>query len=126
MQKNNEMIQHHENMSEHNKNLTVAVPLVDIYENDEAILLHADMPGSAKDRITVNIDQGKLTLTGVRELAREGAVQWDEIGEVEYQRTFSVPQTIDAAHVEAEYQEGVLKLVLPKSASVKPRSIEIH
>lgn len=126
MQERNEIMKSQENMKENSKNLSVAVPLVDIYENDEAILLHADMPGVSKEQIAVNIDNGKLTLSGIRELSQDGAVQWDEIGEVEYQRTFSVPQSIDVAHVEAEYQEGVLKLVLPKSAAAKPRLVEIH
>lgn len=126
MQERNEIMNNQENMKENSKNLSVAVPLVDIYENDEAILLHADMPGVSKEQIAVNIDNGKLTLSGIRELSQDGAVQWDEIGEVEYQRTFSVPQSIDVAHVEAEYQEGVLKLVLPKSAAAKPRLVEIH
>lgn len=126
MQERNEIMKNQENMKENSKNLSVAVPLVDIYENDEAILLHADMPGVSKEQIAVNIDNGKLTLSGIRELSQDGAVQWDEIGEVEYQRTFSVPQSIDVAHVEAEYQEGVLKLVLPKSAAAKPRLVEIH
>jgi len=126
MQERNEIIKSQEDMKENTRNLGVAVPLVDIYENEEAILLHADMPGVAKDQIAVNIDQGKLTLSGVRELHPDGAVQWDEIGEVEYQRTFSVPQTIDLNKVEAEFKDGVLKLVLPKSASEKPRCVEIH
>ncbi len=126
MQERNEIVKSQENIEQKTNNRAVAIPLVDIYENEEAILLHADMPGVAKDRVSVNIDQGKLTLTGVRELRRDGAVQWDEIGEVEYQRTFSIPHTIDAGNVEAEFKEGVLKLILPKSASAKPRSVEIH
>lgn len=126
MQERNELVKSTENLKENSKKFGTAVPLVDIYENEEAILLHADMPGVAKDKIEVNIDQGKLTLTGVRELQQDGAVQWDEIGEVEYQRTFSVPQTIDTGKVEAEFKDGVLRLVLPKSVSAKPRLVTIH
>ncbi len=100
-------------------------PLVDIYENDDEILLHAEMPGVKKDDITVNIDNGNLTLTGVRTLTMEGAGEWEEFGNVEYQRAFSVPQTIDVNKVKAELKDGILALHLPKSEAAKPRQIEI-
>ena len=48
------------------RNLRQFVPLVDIYENDDEILLHAEMPGVRKDDITVNIDNGNLSLSGVQ------------------------------------------------------------
>ncbi|MBU0482720.1 MAG: Hsp20/alpha crystallin family protein [Proteobacteria bacterium] len=100
-------------------------PAVDIYENKNEILLHADMPGVAKEDIDVNIDNGKLTLVGLRKMATTGVGQWEEFGEVQYARTFSVPQTIDVGKVKAELKEGVLRLHLPKSEAAKPRQIEI-
>jgi len=103
---------------------TVA-PLVDIYENDDEILLHADMPGVEKDKITVNVDNGTLTITGVREFETKGAASWEEFGNVEYRRNFSVPQTIDVEKVNAELKDGVLRLHLPKSEAAKPKQIEI-
>ena len=101
------------------------VPSVDIYENDNEILLHTDMPGVVKDDISVNIDNGKLFLSGLRKLKTKGAAIWEEFGEVEYRRTFSVPQTIDVAKVNAELKDGVLRLHLPKSEAAKPKQIEI-
>ena len=101
------------------------IPLVDIYENDDEILLHAEMPGVKKDNITINIDNGNLTLSGVRSLAKEGAADWEEFGDVEYQRAFSVPQTIDVDKVQAELKDGILALHLPKSEASKPRMVEI-
>ena len=107
------------------RSLRQVTPLVDIYENDDEILLHAEMPGVKKDYITVNIDNGNLTLTGVRSLAMEGAAEWEEFGNIEYQRAFSVPQTIDVNKVKAELKDGILALHLPKSEAAKPRHIEI-
>jgi HSP20 family molecular chaperone IbpA len=107
------------------RNLRQLTPLVDIYENDEEILLHAEMPGVKKDDIMVNIDNGNLTLSGVRTLTMEGAAEWEEFGNVEYQRAFSVPQTIDVNKVKAELKDGILALHLPKSEAAKPRLIEI-
>jgi HSP20 family molecular chaperone IbpA len=111
---------------ESTRNIQRVTPLVDIYENDEEILLHAEMPGVNKDAITVNIDNGTLTLTGVRSLTTEGVAEWQEFGDVEYQRAFSVPQSIDVEKVKAELKEGILALHLPKSEAAKPRLIEIQ
>ncbi|MBI9093067.1 MAG: Hsp20/alpha crystallin family protein [Desulfobacterium sp.] len=100
-------------------------PLVDIYECDNEILLHADMPGVKKEDIAIDIDNGKLHLSGVRGIKAEGAANWVEFGDVEYVRSFSVPQTIDLEKINAELKDGVLRLHLPKSEAAKPRQIEI-
>lgn len=100
-------------------------PAVDIYENDEEILLQADMPGVVKEDISVNIDNGTLSLSGVRKLPTYGATTWEEFGNLRYVRNFSVPQTIDVDRVEAELKDGILRLHLPKSEASKPRRIEI-
>ncbi|MEE4164465.1 MAG: Hsp20/alpha crystallin family protein [Desulfocapsaceae bacterium] len=107
------------------RSIRKAVPLVDIYENDDEILLHAEMPGVRKDDIMVNIDNGRLTLSGTRLLGKQGAAEWEEFGDVEYQRAFSVPQTIDIEKVKAELKDGMLALHLPKSEAAKPRMVEI-
>ena len=105
--------------------LATISPLVNIFENDEEILLHADMPGIPKDAVDINIDNGRLVLSGVRKLEKHGAANWEEFGDVEYRRVFSVPQTIDVSRVNAELKEGVLKLKMPKFEKAKPRQIEI-
>ncbi len=121
-----EVAKREESMPERSRNIPSATPLVDIYENEHEILLHADMPGVAKEDITVNVDNGKLSISGVRTLATSGAVTLTEFGDVEYRRNFSVPQTIDVAKVNAELKNGVLELHLPKSEAAKPKQIEIH
>jgi HSP20 family molecular chaperone IbpA len=115
-----------ESMPERNVEIPVIAPLVDIYENDEEILLHADMAGVAKEDIKINIDNGKLEITGMRKLQTSGATGWEEFGEVEYQRVFSVPQSIEVGKVNADLKEGVLKLHLPKAEAAKARKIEIR
>lgn len=103
-----------------------ARPMVDIYENENEILLHADMPGVSKEDVLVNIDNGTLSLSGVRRLEAHGTPDWEEFGAVEYKRTFSVPQTIEIGKVNAELKDGVLRLHLPKSEAAKPKQIEIR
>ena len=103
----------------------ITTPAVDIYENEDEILLHADMPGVVKENISVDLDNGTLSISGVRKLETKGVATYEEFSDVEYVRSFSVPQTIDVEKVEAELKNGVLRLHLPKSEAAKPRQIEI-
>jgi HSP20 family molecular chaperone IbpA len=114
-----------EEMLERRQELPRIAPMVDIFENDDEILLHADMPGVTKDNITVNVDNGRLEITATRRLQTKGSSSWQEFSDVEYRRVFSVPQSIEVAKVNAELKEGVLKLHLPKAEAAKPRNIKI-
>lgn len=105
--------------------LPVIAPQVDIFENEQEILLYADMPGVGKDDIAINIDNGKMTLSAIRRLSTSGAATWREFGDIEFRRNFSVPQSIDTANICAELKDGSLCLHLPKSATAKPRQIDI-
>ena len=66
--------------------LPTITPVVNIFENDEEILLHADMPGINKEEININIDNGRLVLSGIRKLDKHGAASWEEFGDAEYRR----------------------------------------
>ncbi|MBU0973116.1 MAG: Hsp20/alpha crystallin family protein [Proteobacteria bacterium] len=125
MNQRNEIAKTKESGIKRASNLKTAIPAVDIYENENEIILHADMPGVVKEAVSVNIDNGTLSLSGVRTLEKKGDPKWEEFGNVEFIRSFSVPQTIDIERVEAELMDGVLKLCLPKSEAAKPRQIEI-
>ncbi|MGB3209588.1 MAG: Hsp20/alpha crystallin family protein [Desulforhopalus sp.] len=126
MSENKALTKKAEGMMEKKEDLDTIAPVVDIFENADEILLHADMPGVAKDKISVNVDNGKLEISGVRSLQAKGVEKWQEFGEVEYRRVFSVPQSIDISKVVAELKDGTLKLHLPKAESTKPRTIEIQ
>ena len=125
MSDNLSVIKRQEDNLEATRQIHTVTPDVDIFENDDEILLHADMPGIARKDLSVNIDNGRLTLTGTREVHMEGARIWEEFGDAEYHRVFAIPQSIDVAKVKAELKDGVLRLHLPKSESAKPRQIEI-
>jgi len=112
--------------TEETRQLHVLAPAVDILENENEIVVYADLPGVRREELNVHIDDGTLTLSGIRQPARPGAAQWEEFGDVEYRRRFAVPQAIDIQEVKAELRDGVLCLRLPKSAAAKPRSIEIQ
>lgn len=110
---------------EKTRDLSAVTPAVDIFENESEILLYADMPGVVKKNLFINIDNGMLSLSGVRKLKTKGTATWKEFGNVKYVRSFSVPPTIDIGKVKAELKDGFLRLHLPKSESAKPKRIEI-
>ncbi len=114
-----------EDMVQKRQNLSRISPAVDIYENDDEILLFADMPGVTKESISINVDNGKLELSGTRHVQTKGTGIWQEFGDVEYRRVFSVPQSIEVENVNAELKDGVLNLHLPKTEAAKPRTIKI-
>lgn len=97
---------------------TVAPP-VDIFENKDELLILADLPGVAKENLSINFDKGQLTLEGrLQDFAPEEEP-------FDYRRTFVIPQGIDADKISANLQNGVLRVALPKPAAMKPRQIEV-
>lgn len=108
------------------KTILKATPLVNIYENEEEILLCLELPGVSRKNIKIQIDNGLLTFIGGRSIERKGVSKWDEIKDVEYHRSFSVPPTINTEQVAADLVNGVLTLRLPKSAAAQPKTIEIN
>lgn len=125
MDKTTDIVKKEKRNIEKTHELYETLPAVDIFENEDEILLHADMPGVVKENIGVDIDNGTLKISGIRKLGIKGTPAYEEFSDVEYVRNFSVPQTIDVERVEAELKDGVLRLHLPKSEAAKPRQIEI-
>lgn len=101
----------------------VVAPAVDVYENKDEVLLVADMPGVRADDIVIRFERGELTLAGRRTKAPEGALLAAEYRHADFQRTFTVPQSIQSDAISAEYTNGVLKIHLPKVSAQKPRQI---
>jgi len=124
-EKQSELVKKEEKNMVKSRELSAVAPAVDIFENDTEILLYADMPGVVKEDLSINMDNGVLSLSGIRKLKTKGTAAWEEFGNVEYIRSFSVPPTIDINRVEAELKDGVLRLHLPKSEMAKPKRIEI-
>jgi len=112
-------------LAETEERLRVAPP-VDIFENDEELLLHADMPGVTSDALEISFDRGQLTISARRETTEEKNSLRSEFQPADYYRRFAVPPGVDAQKIRAELQNGVLQLHLPKSAALKPRQIPVR
>ncbi|MEZ4295597.1 MAG: Hsp20/alpha crystallin family protein [Polyangiaceae bacterium] len=102
-------------------------PPVDVFENENELLVVADLPGVAQDQMSIHFDKGRLTIEGrVRQPSKAWTARHTETPPADYRRTFLVPQGIDAEHISAELAQGVLTVHLPKHASLKPRKIQVQ
>ncbi len=102
-------------------------PACDVYENDQEILVVADVPGVTADTLTVNLEGGELTVKAQRDAAIEGGTPIAaEYSGCEFHRRFAVPGGIDAGKISAQLKNGELWLHLPKSEAHKPRQIPVR
>ena len=101
-------------------------PDVDIFINDEEILLVADMPGVARKNLSIDLENDTLTIEGTFSAEFIGSCQRREFEVADYRRVFTLPKGIDIEKTTAEFKNGVLFLHLPKSATVKPYRIEVN
>ena len=105
------------------------IPAVDIYETAEKdVVVKVDLPDTKKENIKVTFENNVLSIEGQRELASN--VERDrfhriERGHGQFRRSFTLPATVDASRVDANYQDGVLTVTLPRRAEAKPKQIQI-
>ena len=108
------------------RDVVTFVPRVDILENDNEIVLYADMPGVEKDQLDIHFEDRQLTIHGKVELRQTDMNFVDgEYGIGDFVRTFTIGEAIDVQQISAEIKNGVLTLQLPKAESAKPRKIAV-
>jgi HSP20 family protein len=106
------------------------IPPVDIYETDEHdLIVKAELPDMRREDIEVTVENDTLVLRGTKKLP-EG-VREEQIRRVErsygvFNRSFTLPNTVDATKVSAEYKNGVLTVKLPYREEAKPRTINVE
>src|SRR5687767_6293248 len=103
-------------------------PSVDIYENKDQIVLEAELPGMKQEDFDLSIENNVITLRGERKFER--ADETDNYHRVErsygsFTRSFTLPQTVSAEGATAEYNNGVLRVTLPKREETKARRIQV-
>jgi len=101
------------------------VPPVDIYENDEALILVADLPGVKKEEVDVQVKNDVLTLQARSKYVPKEDYLFQEFGLRNYFRQFQLSEAVDRNRIQATLKHGVLNLVLPKAEKAKPRRIDI-
>jgi HSP20 family protein len=103
-------------------------PLVNIYDRKDDVVVHAELPGVAKDTVDVTYTDGVLTLSGTREdgvdRKKYTAVR-EERPEGNFEKSFRIPYRIEQDKVNASFQNGVLTITLPKAEEAKPKQIKV-
>jgi HSP20 family protein len=108
--------------------LTTWAPAVDIYETPNELVVKADLPDVNEKDIDVRVENNLLTIRGERKF--EKSVSEENYLRVErtygsFSRSFSLPNTVNAEAIGAEYKNGVLTVNLPKREESKPRQVKI-
>ena len=103
-------------------------PSVDIFENQNEIVLEAELPGMRPEDVNISIENNVLTIHGERKFEKKD--EQDNFHRVErsygsFTRSFTLPPTVQSENAQAEFENGVLKLTLAKREEAKPRRIEI-
>ena len=99
---------------------------VDIHEDNDNLIVEAELPGYTRDEIDVNIEQGILTISAQRKVEeKKGEEHLKERTYKRVYRRFSLPTSVNTEQVDAHLDNGVLTLKMPKREEVKPRKIEV-
>lgn len=107
---------------------TAMLPPVDVIEDGQGITLYADLPGVAKDKLNLHVEAGTLTIEGEVDLELPEGMEaiHAELSLPRYRRVFTLSKELDSEQVSAEFNQGVLKLRIPKAAHAQPRKIQIQ
>ncbi len=126
----NSLFQDFSRNSGENELVTAAgfVPPVDIYEDEDKLVLKLEIPGIRQEDLDVRMENTTLSVRGERSFESEGKEENFHRVERRYgsfYRAFTVPNTVDPQSIKAEYDAGVLRLELQKRAESKPRQIKV-
>lgn len=104
-------------------------PIVDIEEDNENIMVRAEIPGMKKDDIKVSVKGSMLTITGERKQeseTKEKTFHRVERSYGKFSRMITLPTEVEADKVKASYKDGMLNITLPKPAAIKPKHIDVE
>ncbi len=104
-------------------------PVVDIFEEPEFVRIVAEVPGVKPEDVKILVEGNVLTIQGTKDqVAEQKAEKVHRYERIygSFERSFTLPATVDADHIKATYEMGVLTLVLPKVEKAKPRQIKIE
>jgi HSP20 family protein len=115
--------------AEGESNLTAWAPAVDISENAHELVVKADLPGVDAKGLDIRVENNVLTIRGERKFEKK--VDQDNYLRVErtygsFTRSFALANTVNPEGIKADYQDGVLSLVVPKREEAKPKQIKVN
>jgi len=109
------------------RNDAAMLPPVDVIEDASGITLYADLPGVPKDKLSLHVEADTLTIEGevALEMPQGMEATHVEVSLPRYRRVFTLSKELDTQRVNAEFNQGQLKLHIPKAEHAKPRRIEV-
>jgi len=108
---------------------TSFVPAVDVYEDEHKVTLKLEIPGISQEDLDISLENNTLTVRGERKFEKEEKEENFHRIERRYgsfARSFSLPSTLDPESVQANYENGVLKIELAKREEAKPKQIKVN
>ena len=106
----------------------VVTPPIDIYETDDGLVLLADVPGVNVETLELQVQDNRLIILGklAVTIPEEGAARHREFEAGDFLRSFILSDEVDHDRISAKLNNGVLEIVLPKSAPTEPRKIHVE
>ncbi len=107
---------------------TCWIPPMDVHEHESEYRIRAEVPGVDPKTLDLTVKDDVLTLSGEKhreEEQKNGKVHRIERQYGRFERSFVLPETVDADHIKADFKSGILEVTLPKKEAVKPRRIEV-
>jgi HSP20 family protein len=101
-------------------------PALDVYQDKDQFTVVAELPGLKKEDIELSLQDGVLTISGERKQEKKSEEGYrNERFFGRFQRSVTLATSVDGDKVKATYQDGILKVVLPKAEEAKPKQIEV-
>ncbi|HEY4297438.1 MAG TPA: Hsp20/alpha crystallin family protein [Paraburkholderia sp.] len=106
---------------------TRVIPAVDIFEDSHGITLYADLPGVARERLDVRVQDSNLIIEAEAAVPTPAnlRLQHGEFRDPHFSRAFTLSPDFDVSRIDAQLRDGVLKLTIPRRDAAKPRRIEV-
>lgn len=101
-------------------------PALDVEEKEGVYLVTMDVPGIKKDDIQINLSERTLTISGERTRENRGQGHYYERSYGRFARSLTLPENVQEDAIEAHYEDGILKLVLPKAEETKAKTIKVQ
>ena len=103
-------------------------PAVEVFEKEDKYIVKAELPGVKEEDMDVSVEGETLTIKG--EKKSESEIKEDDYYRCErsygsFYRSIALPATVDAKKIEASFEDGVLEVIIPKAAEVKPKKITV-
>jgi HSP20 family protein len=113
--------------NERPEEIQALLPQVDVYENNDGILLVADLPGVPKDQLELRVENDTLLIEAdiAQDTPENMEAAYAEVRLSRYRRVFSLSSELDSSKIDAQLRDGVLNLRIPKHPHAQPRRIEV-